>query len=118
MLDVADLVETEVEGGEVREVIEAANARDEVVVEVEVREGRGEAGEALDGLDGVLAEAEAGDLLKTVEAEGGDGGDPGLGDYDLVRIEGFAIEKVWEGLSVRFTRPEAPEELEVLSKGK
>lgn len=118
VLDVADLVEAEVEGGKVREVVEAADAGDEVVVEVEVRERRGEAVEALNGLDGVLAEAEAGDVLEAVEAEGGDGGDAGLGDYYLVRVEGFTIKKVCgKGLSVQSTRPEAPDRLKSVSEG-
>jgi hypothetical protein len=94
VLDVPNLVEAEVERGEAREVFEAANALDEVVVQVEVGEGRCKAREALDFLDGVLAEADAGNLLEALEVEGGDRGDASLGDYDLVRVEGFAVEEV------------------------
>lgn len=90
----ADLVEAEVERGEVREVVEAADASDEVVVEVQLRECLGEAGEAFDGLDGVLTEAEARNFLEAVEAQGGDGRDTRLDDYYLVRVGGLSVEEV------------------------
>jgi hypothetical protein len=60
VFDVFDLVEGEVEGGEVDEVVEAADVGDEVVVEVEIAEGGGEIGETFDVLDQVLAQADAG----------------------------------------------------------
>jgi len=40
--------------------------RDEVVVEVEVLEGRGDAGEAVDVLDAVLPEAYAGYVVEAL----------------------------------------------------
>lgn len=101
VLDVADLVEAKVERGEVRKCVEAADARKKVVVEVEVRESGGEGVEAVDLLNGVLAEADARDLLEALEVEGGDGGDAGLSDDYLVRVEGFVVEEIWQGLSVK-----------------
>lgn len=86
-----DLVEGQVERGEARQVLEVADARDEVVVEVQVGERRGERGQPIDRLDGVLAEADARDLLEAVEAERGDGADAGLGEEDLVRVGGLAV---------------------------
>ena len=51
MFDVFDLVEGEIKGCQVDQVVEAADVGDEVVVEVEVLEGLGDAGEAFDVLD-------------------------------------------------------------------
>ena len=55
--DMLDLVEAEVEVLEEREGVEAFGVRYQIVVEVEVFEGEGEAVGEVDGGDMVLAEA-------------------------------------------------------------
>ena len=86
VLDVLDFVEGEVEGGKVDEVVQAADVRDEVVVEVEVVKGGGNTGDTLYVLDQVLAEADAGYLLEALETESRDRLDSGVGADDLVGV--------------------------------
>lgn len=67
---------------------------DEVVVQVEVFQGRGELVKALDVLDTILSEADAGDLAEALETEGRDGADAGVGNDDLVGVGILAVEEV------------------------
>lgn len=59
---------------------------DEVVVEIEVVEGRGDTGDAFYVLDQVLAEADAGYLLEALETESRDRLDSGVGADDFVGV--------------------------------
>lgn len=95
MLDVFDFVEAEVEASEVGQSLEAADVGDEVVVEVEIFEGRGDGFETFDVLDQVLSQADAGDLLKALEAQGGDRLDSRMRADDLVGGGVFRVEEVW-----------------------
>lgn len=58
-LDVLDLIEGEVEGGEFGESVESLDVCDEVVVEVDFGEGGGGVGGDVDSFYAVLAEAQA-----------------------------------------------------------
>ena len=72
MLDVLDLIKTEVEACEVSKLIQAANMRDEVVVEIEVLQRASYTIKTLNVLDEILPEADSRDLLEAFEPEGGD----------------------------------------------
>lgn len=52
-----DFIEGEIQAGQVGEVSESADMRNEVVIQVEFFDSRSEAGEAFDLGDGILAEA-------------------------------------------------------------
>lgn len=85
VLDVADLVVREVQAAEGGKGPEVSDVRDEVVVELELGEGRCEGvGQAVDGLDQVLAEAETGEFGEAFETEGGDGGDAGVLGFNFL----------------------------------
>jgi len=92
LFNVFDFVEGEVEAREVGEVFEAADVRDQVVVEVEVGERCGEHGQAFDFRDAVLAQAEAGYGVEAGEVEGGDRGDAGVDCVDFSAVEGVVVK--------------------------
>jgi hypothetical protein len=95
VFDVFDFVEGEVEAGEVDQVVEPADVRDEVVVEVELLEGGRERGEAFDFLDEVLAQADARYFGEAIEAQGRYGADARVRADDLFRVRVLAIQQVW-----------------------
>ena len=57
VLDMFDLVETQIEQRQVGQVVETLDVTDEVVVEIELFEGCAEGGGEVDAADLVLAEA-------------------------------------------------------------
>lgn len=74
-LDVLDVIETQIQGGEVLELFQSVNMRNPVIVEIKLLERFSERRERFDVEDAVLAETELAELGEAMEAEGGDGGD-------------------------------------------
>lgn len=83
-LDMLNLVEAQIQVVKLRELVEAFDVRDQVVVEVELLQGGAQGLRKFDRRDLILTEREALELLEPVQPQGGNRRYAAMDEVDLL----------------------------------